>query len=59
MVCSARCEWLAITLALCVGQAYGALSGESRRMAGAELAELRIEIASAPGSVLVRYRRVE
>ena len=33
--------------------------GASRRMAGAELAELRIEIASAPGSVLVRYRRVE
>jgi alpha-galactosidase len=31
---------------------------ESRMMSGAQLARLRVEIGSAPGSLLVRYRKV-
>jgi len=32
---------------------------DSRKMAGQDLARLRIEIGAAPGSVLVRYRRAD
>ena len=32
--------------------------GEARRLTGRDLAALRVEISTAPGSVLVRYRKV-